>query len=65
MLTDIFARRIREPAAVQYKWAGPREQALFVQAYRIINEQLFPYYGYDKKVDERAKAALDEPARSA
>jgi AbiJ N-terminal domain 4 len=54
MLTDIFARRYENRPL--FDTVGPREQALFVQAYRIINEQLFPYYGYDKKVDERAKA---------
>lgn len=54
MLTDIFARRYENRPL--FDTVGPREQALFVQAYRIINEQLFPYYGYDKKVDEMAKA---------
>jgi hypothetical protein len=54
MLTDIFARRYESRPL--FNAVGPREQALFVQAYRIINEQIFPYYGYDKKVDERAKA---------
>lgn len=53
MLTDIFARRYENRPL--FKTVGPREQALFVQAYRIINEQLFPYYGYDEKVDEGAK----------
>jgi hypothetical protein len=54
MLTDIFARRYENRPL--FSTVGPREHALFVQAYRIINEQLFPYYGYDKKVDEKAKA---------
>lgn len=35
---------------------GQREGALFVQANRIINEQIWKYYGYDKKVDESVKA---------
>ena len=54
MLTDIFARRYEKRPL--FTAVGPREHALFVQAYRIINEQIFPYYGYDKKVDENAKA---------
>jgi hypothetical protein len=54
MLTDIFARRYENRPL--FATVGPREQALFVQAYRIINEQIFPYYGYDKKIDEKAKA---------
>jgi len=54
MLTDIFARRYENRPL--FATVGPREQALFVQAYRIINEQIFPYYGYDKKIDGRAKA---------
>lgn len=54
MLTDIFARRYENRPL--FTTVGPREQALFVQAYRIINEQVFPYYGYDKKIDEKAKA---------
>lgn len=35
---------------------GQKETALFVQAYRIVNEQIWKYYGYDKKVDESVKA---------
>jgi hypothetical protein len=35
---------------------GQKESALFVQAYRIVNEQIWKYYGYDKKVDESVKA---------
>ena len=54
MLTDIFARRYENRPL--FTTVGPREQALFVQAYRLINEQIFPYYGYDKKIDEKAKA---------
>jgi len=54
MLTDIFARRYEKRPL--FTAVGPREHALFVQAHRIINEQIFPYYGYDKKVDEKAKA---------
>ncbi len=36
---------------------GQKESALIVQAYRIVNEQIWKYYGYDKKVDESVKAA--------
>lgn len=54
MLTDIFARRYENRPL--FNTVEPSEQALFVQAYRLINENVFPYYGYDKKVDERAKA---------
>lgn len=54
MLTDIFARRYENRPL--FTTVGSSEQALFVQAYRLINENLFPYYGYDKKVDEKAKA---------
>lgn len=54
MLTDIFARRYEKRP--MFDAVGPREHAFFVQAYRIINEQVFPYYGYNKKVDESAKA---------
>lgn len=35
---------------------GQKESAFFVQAYRIVNEQIWKYYGYDKKVDESVKA---------
>jgi hypothetical protein len=35
---------------------GQKESALFVQAYRILNEQIWKYYDYDKKVDESVKA---------
>jgi hypothetical protein len=54
MLTDIFARRYEKRPL--FSAVGPREHALLLQAYRIINEQIFPYYGYDKKVDEKSKA---------
>lgn len=54
MLTDIFARRYENRPL--FNTIGPSEQTLFVQAYRLINENVFPYHGYDKKVDEKAKA---------
>lgn len=34
---------------------GQKESAFFVQAYRIVNEQIWKYYGYNKKVDESVK----------
>lgn len=54
MLTDIFTRRYEQRPL--FDTVGPRELALFVQAYRMLNEQIFPYYGRDKKVSENAKA---------
>jgi AbiJ N-terminal domain 4 len=54
MLTDVFFRRYEKRAL--FDSVGPKEHALFVQAYRIINEQIWQYYGYDKKVDEKVKA---------
>ena len=55
MLTDIFARRYEKRPL--FASVASREHAFFVQAYRIINEQLIPYHGADKKVDEKAKTA--------
>jgi hypothetical protein len=54
MLTDVFFRRYANRP--MFKSVGQKEAALFVQAYRIVNEQLWSYYGYDKKVDEKVKA---------
>lgn len=54
MLTDIFARRYESRTI--FTNVEQRELRLLVQAIRIINEQLFPYYNCEKKVDERAKA---------
>lgn len=53
-MTDIFARRYEKRP--MFNMVGPREHALFVQAYRLINEQVFQYYNWDKKVNEKAKA---------
>lgn len=55
MLTDIFARRYENRHLTDT--IGGREQALFVQSYRIINEQLLPYYDSEKKVAPAAKAS--------
>lgn len=54
MLTDVFFRRYANRP--MFTTVGQKESALFVQAYRIINEQIWKYYGYDKKVDESVKA---------
>lgn len=54
MLTDVFFRRYANRR--MFESVGQKESALFVQAYRIVNEQLWKYYGYDKKVDESVKA---------
>jgi hypothetical protein len=55
MLTDIFARRYESRQL--FSAVGPRELALFVQAYRLIDEQIFPYYSSEKKVNDKSKAA--------
>jgi len=54
MLTDVFFRRYANRP--MFTSVGQKETALFVQAYKIVNEQIWQYYGYDKKVDERVKA---------
>lgn len=54
MLTDVFFRRYANRP--MFASVGQRETALFVQAYRIVNEQIWKYYGYDNKVDESVKA---------
>ena len=54
MLTDVFFRRYEKRQL--FSAVGPKERALFVQAYRLINEQIWKYYGYDRKVDETVKA---------
>ena len=54
MLTDVFFRRYANRP--MFTTVGQKESALFLQAYRIVNEQIWKYYGYDKKVDESVKA---------
>jgi len=54
MLTDVFFRRYANRP--MFASVGQKESALFVQAYRIVNEQIWKYYGYDKKVDDSVKA---------
>ena len=54
MLTDVFFRRYANRP--MFASVGQKESALFVQAYRIVNEQIWKYYGYDKKIDESVKA---------
>lgn len=53
MLTDVFFRRYENRS--MFDAVGQKESALFLQAYRLVNEQIWKYYGYDKKVDERVK----------
>lgn len=53
MLTDVFFRRYANRPL--FENVGQKEYALFVQAYRIVNEQIWKYYGYDNKVDETVK----------
>ncbi|QYD70105.1 hypothetical protein KZJ38_07280 [Paraburkholderia edwinii] len=38
-----------------FESVGQKESALFVQAYRIVNEQIWKYYGHDDKVNESVK----------
>lgn len=54
MLTDVFF--LRYANRPMFTSVGPKESALFVQAYRIVNEQIWRYHGYDNKVDESVKA---------
>ena len=53
MLTDIFAERY----AVVLVWQtyGESERRLLVQAFRILSEQLFPYWTHDGKERDDAK----------
>ena len=53
MLTDVFFRRYADRP--MFNAVGQRESALFVQAFRVIDEQVWKYYGYDKKIDESVK----------
>ena len=53
MLTDVFFRRYANRP--MFETVGQKESALFVQAYRIVNEQIWKYHGHDKKVDENVK----------
>lgn len=54
MLTDVFFRRYAN--RTMFHSVGQKECAFFVQAYKIVNEQIWKYYGHDKKIDERVKA---------
>lgn len=38
-----------------FERVGQKESAFFVQAYRIVNEQIWKYYGHDQKVNESVK----------
>ena len=54
MLTDVFFRRYASRAIFQH--VGRKEISFFVQSFRIINEQIWRYYGSDGKVNNSAKA---------
>ena len=54
MLTDVFFRRYANRP--MFTTVEHKETALFVQAFRIINEQIWNYYGHDKTVDQSVKA---------
>jgi hypothetical protein len=54
MLTDVFFRRYASRAIFQH--VGRKEISFFVQSFRIINEQVWRYYGSDGKVDNSVKA---------
>lgn len=53
MLTDVFFRRYAN--RLMFESVGQRESAFFVQSYRIVNEQIWKYFDYSKKVDEDVK----------
>ncbi|SMF35844.1 MULTISPECIES: AbiJ-NTD4 domain-containing protein [unclassified Pseudomonas] len=53
MLTDVFFRRYAN--RLMFESVGQKESALFVQAYRIVNEQIWSYYGATQKVNESVK----------
>ncbi|KNE21030.1 AbiJ-NTD4 domain-containing protein [Achromobacter spanius] len=53
MLTDVFFRRYENRP--MFERVGQKESAFFVQAYRIVNEQIWKYYGHDQKVNESVK----------
>jgi len=53
VLTDVFFRRYESRRL--FDNVGERETGFFVQAYRIVNEQMWPFYGSDQKVDAQAK----------
>ncbi|WP_406834019.1 AbiJ-NTD4 domain-containing protein [Pseudomonas asiatica] len=53
MLTDVFFRRYANRP--MFESVGPKESALFVQVYRIVNEQIWSYYGATQKVNDSVK----------
>jgi len=57
MLTDIFADRYA--GVVLFASYGLAEQKLLVQAFRMIEEQLFPYYDHQGKERADAKAIYE------
>lgn len=54
MLTDIFAERYAE--VLIWDTYGEPERKLLVQAFRIVSEQLFPFWTVEGNEDPKAKA---------
>lgn len=54
MLTDVFFRRYEKRP--MFNEVGHKESALFIQAYRILDEDIWRYYDWDKQVDQRVKS---------
>lgn len=48
MLTDVFFRRYEHRP--MFEGVGSKESSLFVQAYKIINHQIWQYWGADGKI---------------
>lgn len=57
MLTDIFAYRYLETPI--WDTFDENSRRLLVQGFRIVSEQLFPYYGFDGKVRSSSEEKWD------
>lgn len=57
MLTDIFAHRYIETSI--WNTFDENSRRLLVQGFRIVSEQLFPYYGFDGKASSDSKEKWD------
>lgn len=58
MLTDVFFRRYEK--RLMFDEVGHKTSALFLQAYRLINEQIWRYYRDDKMVDQSVKETWND-----
>ncbi|WP_432472069.1 AbiJ-NTD4 domain-containing protein [Amphritea sp. HPY] len=58
MLTDIFAHRYMN--VVLWDRFDENARRLLVQSFRIISEQLFPYYSYDGKENPKMKETWEQ-----